>query len=316
MLKRWLTATAIALCFTSAVVPAYADEPGSGVSCGRNGCTEHASDSSHSDGVAGDGGGGSSSAVDLASSSNGATTSAPDPCAYRPLPTQPAAGSPLWEGNDPASGKVEYTPCLQLPDGSPSGAPLYRFTATPATGPAPAAPQVSAVDLAQQASQQIPIPSPVMNFGPNPDEVAVKVPVWMWVDRVDPAPLTVTAGTVSVTATARLQSVSWSMGDPVDPSNLAKLAEPVVCAGDSMYMDPTDFAAGTESSCSYTYIWKSTADRTAGAEKWPITATATWTISWTASTGESGQITAPAAVATTALRVGQWTAVGVPGPAG
>ena len=94
----------------------------------------------------------------------------------------------------------------------------YRYVANAVPGVAPAAPPPpDPAVLAQQAYQQIPIPKPDIHLGPNPDLVAVNIPVWLWVSRAQVAPVTVTAGGVSVTATPALTSVSWSMGEPANP---------------------------------------------------------------------------------------------------
>ena len=84
---------------------------------------------------------------------------------WKALPTQPSAGSALWEGNDPASGTVEYNNCLSV--GGAQVAP-YRFVANAATpGAAPVAPPPpDPAVLAQQAYQQIPIPKPDIHLGP------------------------------------------------------------------------------------------------------------------------------------------------------
>ena len=38
----------------------------------------------------------------------------PGACMWKALPSQPAAGSALWAGNDPAAGTIEYTNCLTV----------------------------------------------------------------------------------------------------------------------------------------------------------------------------------------------------------
>src|SRR6478609_10680931 len=167
----------------------------------------------------------------------------PGTCVWKALPSQPAAGSTLWEGNDPASGTVEYTNCLSV--GGSLVAP-YRFVANAAPGAAPVAPPPpDPAVLAQQAYQQIPIPKPDIHLGPNPDLVAVNIPVWLWVSRAQVAPVTVTAGTVTVTATPALTSVSWSMGEPADPDGGAGSVPAVVCSGEGMYTAAPEVVAPT-----------------------------------------------------------------------
>lgn len=234
-------------------------------------------------------------------------------CAYQSLPAGqvPPAGNPLWEGHSPAEGTLMVSPC----GGKVPGYPLFKFVANGAPGAPPPPPPPDPAVVAQQAYKQIPIPKPAVHFGPDPAQLAVKVPVWFWVDEAAPAPVTVTVRGVSVTATAHLESVSWAPGEPFDPTKPGSGGvDPVVCTGAAMYAAPSGQRSG-KPPCGYTYFWKSTASRTGGAEKWTVTATATWVIQWTA-TGAAGpaqgQITAPPAVATGQVRVGQWTTIGVP----
>src|SRR6476661_1259444 len=245
--------------------------------------------------------------------STGDVTSPVDPgaCVWKALPSQPAAGNTLWEGNDPASGTVEYTNCLSA--GGTQVAP-FRFVANaaaPGAAPAPPPPPDPAV-LAQQAFQQIPIPKPDIHLGPNPDLVAVNIPVWLWVSRAQVAPVTVTAGTVTVTATPALTSVSWSMGEPADPDGGAGSVPAVVCSGEGMYTAAPEVVAPTViPACGYSYQWRSLKSRTGGTGTWPVSASATWVITWTSNVGESGTITAPPANSVTNLQVGEWQTVGV-----
>jgi len=206
---------------------------------------------------------------------------------------------------------VEYTNCL-----STNGTQVapFRFVANaaaPGAAPAPPPPPDPAA-LAQQAYQQIPIPKPDIHLGPNPDLVAVNIPVWLWVSRAQVAPVTVTAGTVTVTATPALTSVSWSMGEPADPDGGAGSVPAVVCSGEGMYTAAPEVVAPTViPACGYSYQWRSLKSRTGGAGTWPVSASATWVITWTSNVGESGTITAPPANSVTNLQVGEWQTVGV-----
>ena len=245
------------------------------------------------------------------SNSTGDVTSPADPgaCVWKSLPSQPATGSTLWEGNDPASGTVEYTNCLSV--GGSLVAP-YRFVANAAPGAAPVAPPPpDPAVLAQQAFQQISIPKPDIHVGPNPDLVAVNIPVSLWVSQPQVPPVTVTAGGVSVTATPSLTSVSWSMGEPANPDSGGATA-PVVCSGERMYTPaPEVVAPEVIPACGYSYQWRSLKSRTGGAGTWPVSASATWVITWTSNVGQSGTITAPPANSVTNLQVGEWQTVGV-----
>src|SRR6478609_6808295 len=241
MLKAGFSLTRFASVVVTALIllpsPLAVADPPVGVGCDANlGCGANAYDQG-SAGLpvkpVGQSVSGSAGAADNQNSA-GDVKSPVDPgtCVWKALPSQPAAGSTLWEGNDPASGTVEYTNCLSV--GGSLVAP-YRFVANGAPGVAPAAPPPpDPAVLAQQAFQQIPIPKPDIHLGPNPDLVAVNIPVWLWISRAQVAPVTVTAGGVSVTATPSLTAVSWSMGEPANPDSGGSTT-PVVCSGEGMY---------------------------------------------------------------------------------
>jgi hypothetical protein len=318
MLKAgvWLTRIASVVATALVLLPspiAFADPP-IGVGCDANlGCGANAYDQG-SAGLSvqpvGQSMSGGAGAADNQDSTADVTSPAdPGECVWKTLPSQPAAGSTLWEGNDPASGTVEYTNCLSV--GGTLVAP-YRFVANAAPGAAPAAPPPpDPAVLAQQAFQQIPIPKPDIHVGPNPDLVAVNIPVWLWISQAQVAPVTVTAGGVSVTATPALTSVSWSMGEPANPDTGGS-APAVICSGEAMYTAaPEVVAPEVVPACGYSYQWRSLKSRTGGAGTWPVSASATWVITWTSNVGQSGTITAPPANSVTNLQVGEWQTVGV-----
>ncbi len=320
MLKAGISVTRVvgvaAIVLVLLPAPLAVADPGNGVGCDANlGCGANAYDQGKaglpvqpvSQPVSG-----SDGAADSQNSTSGvASPGDPGTCVWNALPSQPVAGSTLWEGNDPAAGTVEYTNCL-----STNGTQVapYRFVANaaaPGAAPAPPPPPDPAV-LAQQAFHQIPIPKPDIHLGPNPDLVAVNIPVWLWVSRAQVAPVTVTAGGVSVTATPALTSVSWSMGEPVNPDTGNRPAPPVTCTGEGMYTAAPEVVAPTViPACGYSYQWRSLKSRTGGSGTWPVSVSATWVITWTSNVGESGTITAPPANSVTNLQVGEWQTVGV-----
>src|SRR5664279_2120550 len=301
--------------------PAFADDPappggGVGVGCGRSACGVNAYDKGTAEtrtpqqGSQGAALGGSGSS----SSGNESGTSGPaDPnaCGWRPLPVNPIAGSVLWHGGDAASGSVEYSKCAADPAAGAAG--NFRFVPNAAPGAAPVAPPPpTPEELAQQAYQQLPVPVPSMHFGPDDTKIAVRYWLYLWLDDPGAVTATATAGAVSVTATARLSSVTWTMGEPVSAESLYTPAAPITCQGlgvnpgpgvDTATVDP---APGT---CAYMYQVRSTLERTGGTGTWPVTATATWTITWAANTGQSGALQAPPRVSTMQLRVGAWSTV-------
>lgn len=219
-----------------------------------------------------------------------------EPCPPILLDPQPPADSPSWllylpPGADPADYVMLRHGCR--PDG------LGPFiTVVPSTNIPPPDPQL----IAQEAIAQLPIPLPHIGFGPDAEQVAVNVPVWLWISNPDPVSAAATDRTVTVTATATLDSVTWSMGEPG--------AADVRCSGGGVA--PSAGADLWAPPCGYTYRLRSLDARTNGTGTWPVTAAATWNISWSASTGESGtDIVTTRSMAP--ARVGEWRTVIVAG---
>jgi hypothetical protein len=215
---------------------------------------------------------------------------------------------------------VEYYLCDDGRGVDPGGASTFRFVpnAAPAVEDKQASQAQALDEAAAQARKRIPAPVPEVHFGPDPTKIAVKVPVGLWIDP--PAaiePVSVTAGTVTVTATPVVESVTWDMGDPVDPTDTAppyQLSEPITCTLDQMaqtsvMMSPENYQWRSEPPCSYTYFWKSTPERTNDSGTWSVTATVNWRIDWTSTIDGAGTLPAPAVTATTALHVGEWSTV-------
>jgi hypothetical protein len=226
-------------------------------------------------------------------------------------PCKSDCGDVLWHGGDAASGSVEYSTCAADPAAGAAG--NFRFVPNAAPGAAPVPPPPpTPEELAQQAYQQLPIPVPSMHFGPDDTKIAVRYWLYLWLDDPGAVTATATAGAVSVTATARLSSVTWTMGEPVSAESLYTPAAPITCQGPGVNPGPgvdtatVDPAPGT---CAYMYQVRSTPERTGGTGTWPVTATATWTITWAANTGQSGTLQAPPRVSTTQVGVGAWSTV-------
>lgn len=158
------------------------------------------------------------------------------------------------------------------------------------------------------------LPNPEIHVGPEPTELAVKVPVWFWV--TDPAvePLVVNGFLVTVTATPTVASTTWQVKEPVErPESLHwSFPDPVVCDGLGS-PPPAERTRETEPPCGYTFRWRATAERTDGSCVWPVTAPITWSIPWSATTGQSGTLTVETST-TTDLRVGEWRTMLVDDP--
>jgi hypothetical protein len=190
-----------------------------------------------------------------------------DPCTYTVAQPQPAPNSALWEGRSPNDGKM-YAQTCPRPDGLGVTA-LLVFV--PNGSAPPAGPPVDPRVLAEQAIASLEMRAPVIRMAPPPGSSSglVGVPVWMWTDSeretLGPTRQSVSAGGVTVTAVGQVSRISWDMGDGTT----------VVCGAGTPY---TPGADGESPDCGHVYAQASTRHAPGGA--WPITATSTWTITW------------------------------------
>ncbi len=240
-----------------------------------------------------------------AAKSEGSSEPVSDPCRY--IPIRPVANDPRLGGDDPATGVLSIISCPDLLHGG-TGNVVYATQGTvwarngvPAVARPPDPAQV-----AQEAVGQMIAPNPVITLGPHPNQLAVKIPVWLSVNDPGPMTLTVAVRGLSVTVTATLTSTTWSMGEPVDPANPSNKVAAFTCPG-SGTPAPAVPDSRTPPPCGYTYIWKSTADRTHGTRTWPVTATTNWHVTWTASNGAAGVLPNPLTPnATVQVNIGEW----------
>ena len=103
----------------------------------------------------------------------------------------------------------------------------------------------------------------------------VGMPVWMWVDEPDahtygPASNTATDGAVSVTINAKVRQTLWQMGD----------GKAVTCTTAGTVYQDSD-GKNMSPDCGYRYGSQGT---------YTVRATATWDITWSSNTGQSGTI--------------------------
>jgi hypothetical protein len=120
----------------------------------------------------------------------------------------------------------------------------------------------------------LPVPSPGLN---PPGAQLVGVPTWLWVDGPwQPASATASVGAVSATVTARPTGVEWDMGDGTTET----------CGPGTPY-DTARAPSAQHSDCTHVFTHSSTA-RTGGT--YAVTATVTYDVDWTASTGGGGPL--------------------------
>lgn len=197
---------------------------------------------------------------------------APPACRIVPGASEPARSDPAWQGKTTGS-VLTYSCALDGVNGT--RVPVLRWVP-------PGAPAVRAADLARAILARIDLQAITIGMVPEagPDRLgAVGVPVWMWVDQ--PSPHTVgpvsgsdSSGGLSVTLTARVESIAWDMGD----------GTVVTCAGldarGTEYVDA--YGMSKSPTCGHVY-------QKQGAP-YTITATSRWLVEWTASSGDAGTI--------------------------
>lgn len=140
-----------------------------------------------------------------------------------------------------------------------------------ADGADPAAPAIDPEVVARQAVDAMKLVGPkIANPHPGGKYVA-GMPMWMWVDETPttfgPNTATATAGGVTVTATAKVSSIRWDMGDD---------SEPVVCNGPGTKYEKS-MGKAPSPDCGHLYEKASTSEN---GEKFHGEATATWTVNW------------------------------------
>ena len=198
----------------------------------------------------------------------------PIPCSLNGATWSPAWGcyaAPSGQVPDAAHQGMTAYQCKFNGGGGaiPSGiVPIYWLSGGPAAvNPAVLASQaVSSMRLGPIRIGMVPVDAPG-SMG------IVGVPAWLWVDGPDaqtfgPASSSASAGGVTVTATAKVSRVVWSMGD--GKAVTCVTAGTVFRTGDGGKQSPD---------CGYTYSKQGT---------YTIRATSTWAITWTATTGVSG----------------------------
>jgi hypothetical protein len=144
-------------------------------------------------------------------------------------------------------------------------------------------PAVDPHQLALQAERSLDLPVPSLLFNPSGPSV-VNLPTWLWIDpavwRQDS--VTASAGTVSATAVATPESVTWEMGD----------GGVVVCVGPGRQFQLGLPADGQRTDCAFTYrmssIGQPSPDGNPDDAAYTVRATITWDVSWTAQ-GAPGQ---------------------------
>jgi hypothetical protein len=158
------------------------------------------------------------------------------------------------------------------------------------------------IDLAEEARRQLVLPDPEIHTSPptGADSV-VGVPVLLWVpsEAWQAEEATAEIPGVSVTVRAVPTRTVWSMGD----------GGQVECGGPGEPWDPALSEEAQPSSCRYTYRSTSVGQPD---ERFPVTATVYWKVTWTVEGGPGGgDLGEMARSGTTSIRVAQIQTVNV-----
>ncbi len=203
-------------------------------------------------------------------------------------PPGPGSGCGLWEparahqlwgvppsmlvGLDPATGLIRHTGLsgvtailhVRLCPGGTVPWEYRFFDETDGLAP-----------LIVAARDMLLLPAPVPNLSPPAERTStlVGVATWFWVpaEQWTARSATVTAGAVSVTASARPALLRFDPGDG---------SLPIDCAGPGI-----PWALGATSTCSHHYVWTS-AHHPSG--RWPARLETVWEVTWSATTGAGG----------------------------
>lgn len=190
-------------------------------------------------------------------------------CWVQRMSPQPPPGSPSWQGH--TDGVMYWCTSPEF-----TGAGDFEFWA-PDAGAAGAPMLVDPVTLAEEAIESMSLRAVRVGITPpeGPDTYTLLgIPTWMWVEQPDtrtwgPISRNATAGTVTVSATARVTKVVWDMGD----------GTVVSCAKGAPY-DPS-FGAQRSPDCGHAY---------AAPGRYRVTATSYWEVDWSGA-GQAGTIT-------------------------
>jgi hypothetical protein len=155
--------------------------------------------------------------------------------------------------------------------------------------------------VAQRAASSIVLPSPAIRTDPAAASV-VNLQTWFWIDSSvwQPRRATASLAGISATATATPVSVDFSTGD----------GSHLVCAGPGTPYDTSVPFSLQHTSCSHVYTRSSAGqsdpDGNPNDSAYAITATITWSVSWTANGFSGGGILPSLTTSTTtSLKVEQ-----------
>jgi hypothetical protein len=260
MLRRVATVTATSVVLAAALAPlAHAEGDDSGVCKGASMYVKVcAADDTSTSGAGGSDDGKSATGTSSANSSD-------EPkCTYEKLNPQPPEDNAAMQEGKRQGGKGAVYRVI-CPETGRVGVVWI------ADGTDPAAPAIDPEVVARQAVDAMKLVGPEIANPRAGGKYVVGMPMWMWANETPtaygPNTATATAGGVTVTATAKVSSIRWDMGDG---------SEPVVCNGPGTKYE-NSMGKAPSPDCGHLY---ETASSSKKDEKFHGEATATWTVDW------------------------------------
>ncbi|HET7489162.1 MAG TPA: hypothetical protein VFJ85_14620 [Acidimicrobiales bacterium] len=210
------------------------------------------------------------------------------------------AGQPA-EAVVPAATPTSRPPAAQAAAPADSGRGCY-VPLTEGGGPCEPDPTptrtrtIPAPQLASEVAQRTQLPLPEIHTSP-PDgaEQLVNLPTWMWVTNWRPSSASATAGSLTVTVTAKPRRVVWRMG----------AGQPVACLAGKAW-NPALREEDQSSDCTFTYLESSAHQPRL---RYPASATMVFDISWSATNGESGSLGQASTTTNFSMRVAEGQAL-------
>ena len=189
-----------------------------------------------------------------------------------PVDPQPPATAPEWEGHPSGEGAIYG--CYNVAGGLRGTIWLADPPNATDAGPAPG-------EVAQIAVERMSLRAIEIGMSPSPNGAGVVgQPTWLWVQdpgerTTGPISRTASAGSVTVTATARLERIVWDMGDGAQ----------VVCTGTGTPYT-TDRGRSASPDCGHTYTRESGYEP---GQRYTVTATSEWAVEWRGA-GQTGSL--------------------------
>jgi hypothetical protein len=269
------------------------DRPGAGVTATEQVVVPGGETGSSSSGSGGSSGGGSAGAAPSAPVGRAQQCNSYDSeprfnsilRSLAPLVDDPAEEPTPVGAGDLTVGRTYGRECRYADDGSLASIDTFMHTAAPpdaaepAGAPAPVALPPSVEVIAREVYAEVPLASPEPHTSPPAGSPQlVGLPTWLWLDGSSWATFDASASVAGVTVTVVATPVSarWDMGDGTT----------VTCTGPGTAWTG-DTSARTD--CSHTYRYVSD-DQPGG--RYQASVTLTWSVTWSASTGESGTLPA------------------------